>query len=206
MEIFIILIQVFFISLTGVMAPGPLTVITVGKGLYNPHAGVLISIGHAIVEIPIIVFIFLTFKFLVIPEIVKSIIFFIGAFFLLFSAVSLLKQAKQNIGDYKNLNYSSIFSGMLLSFGNPYFLIWWLTTGAMLILKVVKFKLGGFILFVITHLFCDFSWLYFLSIFSFNSKKILGVKFQKVLIYLCVFGLLFFGVKFIFDGFYSLKN
>jgi len=46
------------ISLSGVMAPGPITAVTIGKGSKSPYAGALIAIGHGIVEFPLMVAIF----------------------------------------------------------------------------------------------------------------------------------------------------
>jgi hypothetical protein len=43
------------ISLTGVMAPGPLAAVTVGKGSKAPHAGALVAVGHAVVEFPLMI-------------------------------------------------------------------------------------------------------------------------------------------------------
>lgn len=52
------LLEASLISLSGVMAPGPLTTVTVGKGSRSPHAGGLVAIGHGIVEFPLMIFIF----------------------------------------------------------------------------------------------------------------------------------------------------
>jgi hypothetical protein len=38
--------EVVVISLSGVMAPGPISAAAVGKGSGTPHAGALIAIGH----------------------------------------------------------------------------------------------------------------------------------------------------------------
>ena len=50
---------VVLISASGVIAPGPLFATAVARGIDDPRAGLKISLGHAIVEMPLILTIFL---------------------------------------------------------------------------------------------------------------------------------------------------
>jgi hypothetical protein len=45
------------VSLSGVMAPGPLATSTLAAGMQRRHAGAWIAVGHAIVEIPLMLLI-----------------------------------------------------------------------------------------------------------------------------------------------------
>jgi len=58
---FVFLSTVILISFSGVASPGPLTAVTIAKGLQNKYNGILISIGHGIVELPLIFFIYFGF-------------------------------------------------------------------------------------------------------------------------------------------------
>ena len=51
------LFKAVVISLSGVMAPGPVTAATVAAGTRRRHAGGLIALGHGVVELPLIVLI-----------------------------------------------------------------------------------------------------------------------------------------------------
>jgi len=51
------LLEAVLISLSGVIAPGPVTAVTVGKGTKSPHAGAIIALGHGVVEIPLVILI-----------------------------------------------------------------------------------------------------------------------------------------------------
>jgi len=53
MSLFAFLFEAVLISLSGVMAPGPLATIAVGKGNESPHAGAFVAVGHGIVEFPL---------------------------------------------------------------------------------------------------------------------------------------------------------
>ena len=48
------LLETVLISLSGVMMPGPITAVSIGKGSESPHAGAKIAVGHGIVEFPLI--------------------------------------------------------------------------------------------------------------------------------------------------------
>ncbi len=49
---YLFLISVVSISLSGVMAPGPVFAVAIAKGSEDKTAGFLISLGHGIVEFP----------------------------------------------------------------------------------------------------------------------------------------------------------
>ena len=45
---------VILTSLSGVMAPGPMFAVTLAKSLKSPWAGLLVSLGHAVIEVPLL--------------------------------------------------------------------------------------------------------------------------------------------------------
>ncbi len=52
---FAFLLQAVLISLSGVMAPGPMTAAAIESGTRRWHAGIFLALGHAIVKIPLII-------------------------------------------------------------------------------------------------------------------------------------------------------
>ena len=52
-ETILFLFQAMIISLSGVMAPGPITAATIAAGTKSRHSGALIAVGHGIVEFPL---------------------------------------------------------------------------------------------------------------------------------------------------------
>lgn len=88
------LIQAFIISLTGVMAPGPVTAVTVGAGTRSPHAGALVAIGHGIIEFPLMVLIYFGLGHVLSMGYVKAAVFTLGGLFLLFMGIDMLKSIR----------------------------------------------------------------------------------------------------------------
>jgi len=194
------LIEAVLISLSGVMAPGPITAVTVSKGTKSPHAGAIIALGHGIVEIPLMILILYGFgEILKIPYI-KAIIGLLGGLFLLKMGINLLQGIKQAKIDSSNDPHSPLMAGIILSLANPYFLIWWATIGSILIFRSITFGLLGFVIFMILHWSCDFFWCYFLSALSFKGGQFFGKRLQQVLFAICGVFLLFFSSKFIYDA------
>ena len=70
-------------------------------------------------------------------------------------------------------------AGIVLSLGNVYFLLWWVTVGASLITKAVTFGVGGVVLFAVVHWLCDLGWYYFLSAATYRGGRVLGPRFLK---------------------------
>ena len=59
MELVLFLGKVIMISLSGVMAPGPVTAVVIASGARNRYAGILMALGHGIVEFPLMIVIVL---------------------------------------------------------------------------------------------------------------------------------------------------
>ncbi|MHC4529410.1 MAG: LysE family transporter, partial [Planctomycetota bacterium] len=59
MDLLLFLLQVFVISFSGAMQPGPVTATVITLGARNRYAGALLALGHAIIELPIMILIML---------------------------------------------------------------------------------------------------------------------------------------------------
>ncbi len=194
------LLQTVIISLTGVMAPGPITAVTVGTGTKNPHAGALVAVGHGIVEFPLMALIYYGLGHVLSLNPVRASIFSLGGLFLLLMGFDMLRSIKTAGPAGNNYSKTPIAAGMLLSMGNAYFLIWWATVGASLITKAVSFGIFGTMIFALVHWSCDLVWLYFLSAVAYKGRTIIGIKFQKIVFAVCGVFLLGFSVLFITDA------
>ena len=194
------LLEAVLISLSGVMAPGPVTAVAVSKGTKSPHAGAFIALGHGMVEIPLMVLILYGFGDILKITYIKAIIGLLGGLFLLKIGLDLLQGIKQAKIDSSNDPHSPLMAGIILSLANPYFLIWWATIGSILIFRSITFGLLGFAIFMVLHWSCDFFWCYFLSALSFKGGQFFGKRLQQVLFLICGIFLLFFSSKFIYDA------
>jgi len=198
--IFSFLATVVLISLSGVMAPGPITAATIALGARSRYAGLLIAIGHGLIEVPLIFLITLGLgKFLEFKN-VRIIIASAGAAFLIWMALGMLKNLKEQDPTAKYKNSSPLVAGMILSASNPYLLVWWATVGLTLIAKARLLGITAFALFAVVHWLCDLLWLNALAWASFKGTHLLSGKLQRVVLCFCAAALICFGVKFIHDA------
>ena len=193
-------IMVVTVSLSGVLMPGPVTAVCVARGAKSPHAGALVSLGHGVIEFPLMAVIFLGARalFQLVP--VRIGIGLAGGLVLLGMGIGMLKDYKKVAAPEEDLDSkarSPLLAGLFLSAANPYFLVWWATAGAALIDKSIAFGLLGFLVLAVSHWLCDFAWFYFLSALSFRGGRFFGRKLQQGVFIICGIILLYFSGSFI---------
>jgi len=200
------LIKAFIISFSGVMQPGPITAAAINLGMKNRFVGFTIALGHGIIELPLMILIILGLKQFLQLTLTQIIIGMAGGVVLLIMAVSMIKSVKTptSSDDYKPLRNNPVFTGIILSASNPYFLIWWATIGLALATTAVEFGLWAFLLFAVVHWSVDCIWLLLLSWASHKGTQIFGAKLRKIVSLLCAFALIFFALFFLKDAFTKL--
>jgi len=195
------LLQVVIISLSGVVAPGPVTAATLAAGTRSRHAGGLIALGHIIVECPIIVLIMAGMSSLFVNKGINIGINLVGGLFLLLMAVQILKAIGKTDTAANNLDARNpIWMGIVLTGGNPYALFWWVTIGFTLVTRAVELGVLALMLFAIVHWLCDLLWLEALSFTSFKGTRLFGHRSQKIVLAVCSCLMFIIGAAFIIDA------
>ena len=204
MSFLVFLSGAIVISLSGVLAPGPVTAVTIGKGNDSPHSGAWIAVGHGIVEVPLMILLALGIGRFLASAWLKTTLGVLGGLFLIFMAVGLLRGIRGQTSNPSRFSGSPILAGILLSLSSPFFFMWWATIGAALILQSWAFGIVGFIALCASHWLCDFIWSYFLSALSFAGGQFFGRRFQQVVFGVCGMALLVFGGWFLYNAASSL--
>ena len=168
-------------------------------GTKNRWAGTLLAIGHGIIEFPLMVGIVLGLgEYFQMPKF-QIIIGLLGGIFLLIMGIQTLRNLKAGADtEPKALAGKPIAAGIILSAGNPYFLIWWATAGLSLAEKASPLGTLAFVLFALTHWSVDLVWLQLLSWSSYKGSTLLGKAGLKKVLIFCAIALLGFGLYFIY--------
>jgi threonine/homoserine/homoserine lactone efflux protein len=195
-----IILSVIVISLSGVMTPGPMFAVTVAKSYRSPWAGVQISLGHAVVEVPIILLIYFGFSRFFENNIVQIVLSIIGGAMIIWMGISMFRARREVVDSGKDLAYGGVTAGIIMSISNPFFLLWWATVGITLVMKFVEFGTVGLPVFIMTHWTCDLIWLSIVSLVIYRTKTLWGKKFQTAIFVVCSLLLLGFGAWFIVSG------
>jgi len=201
MPLTIIFISSFVVTFSGALAPGPLLVITIDQSIKKGAiAGPLIVLGHAILEIVILVLLLYGIKNFL-SSILMKLIFLSGAFILIFMAGNLFfrKSFEEERGKVLK-KQNTVILGIIGSLSNPYWTIWWLTIGAGLLIQSKTQKFAGICAFFTGHILADFLWYWFVSFSVSKGRRFLNEKAYRIVSAVCSLFLLvlagFFIVKF----------
>jgi threonine/homoserine/homoserine lactone efflux protein len=200
MSFLFFLVETVVISLSGVMAPGPMTAATVGKAGESPHAGAMLSLGHALIEFPLVFALWLGAGTVLVLTPVKIGLGALGGAVMIWMSWGMLRSFRDVRLENTATKHSSLHAGIMLSAGNPYFLLWWVTVGGALIIRATEFGIPGLLAFAVVHWTCDLLWLYALSAAVYRGGMVFGQRFQKIVSLLCAIFLLLFGLRFVFDA------
>ncbi len=195
-----LLFTVTAISLTGVMAPGPVTAVTVTKGAARKEAGALIAVGHGIVEVPVILLIGLGFAAFMGAPVVKAVVGVLGGGVLVWMGVGMLRTKPQAFEERREVARGCIVAGLTTTVANPYWFVWWATIGAALVASAGTWGVVGLAAFALTHWLCDLGWLSFLSWGVFTSRRLWTSAVYRGILVLSGAVLLGFGAYFLVTG------
>ena len=182
------------------MVPGPMFAVTVAKGYRSPSAGVLVALGHALVEVPLMLLVYFGLATFFERDMIRFSFNIAGGAILLYMGAKMFKSRGEVVKEGRDLPYNSIVAGVITSLFNPLFLLWWATIGAALIIKSAAFGLTGFALLVPIHWLCDLLWLSFVSLFVYRTRHLWGKRLNQIVFTLCSLLLVGFGVWFILSG------
>ena len=199
-EIFGFLGLVIVISASGVMSPGPLFAANVMYGLREGKiSGIKMAIGHTIVEFPLILLLGVGyFSIESIPEI-RTVITILGAIGLFgFAILQIRSVTKQKFSLETKSGQGPIVTGILLSALNPFFIIWWLTIGLVLISESIQnFGILGIVILFLFHIWMDYVWLFTIAALSSKAKNYLSKRNFKIIIIGLSIMLIYFGIEFL---------
>jgi len=195
-----ILLSVIVISFSGVMMPGPMTAVTLAKSYKSPWAGVWISLGHAVIEVPLILLIYFGFAQFFQNSAVRLALSVAGSGMIVWLGISMFRARNEVVRRGKDLPYNSFVAGILATGFNPFFLVWWATIGSMLIMRILEFGTAGLIIFTLVHWLCDLAWLTLISNVVYRTHTLWGQRLQVWLFIACSLLLIGFGLWFLISG------
>jgi len=210
-------IAVFFFSFSmavgAVLTPGPVTTTIISQ---SPRlgwiTGLLVSIGHALIELVIVVLITMGLSNILGAPSVQIAIALLGGLLLLYMGCSMLigavkgKMVLPEKDDTKEkLSYGRLLTlGVLTSLSNPFWYAWWMTVAAVYLLEA---KTVGWVIvtgFYLGHISADFVWNLLLSTVIGSGKKMMTNKVYASLISLCAGYLIFLAFKFLLAGYQGI--
>ena len=206
MHLVLFLFKVFIISFSGAIQPGPVTAATIALSSRYKYAGGFLALGHAIIEFPLMILIVLGMDIFLKSVSTQIVIGLAGGVFLLIIGIRMWSSL--NAVNYQTTTQYTItrplLAGLVLSAGNPYFLLWWATVGLALATEARTLGIWAFVLFTIAHWLCDFIWLQALSWANYKGSILLSPQNQHRLLKICSIALFGFGLFFVYNSIKTL--
>jgi threonine/homoserine/homoserine lactone efflux protein len=187
-EVVIVLAGWFVVSLSGALAPGPLSAAVIQQASKRGRLhGILPMVGHSLVELVIVVAIILGVNSAALDPYTDILMGVGGVIIIMFGFVALRDYKQEAIESEvvkkEELSASSALGattqGALVSIFSPYFLLWWIAAGFTAItylLESVEWSLGAVLiagtLIYFTHISTDLLFGAFLSVgATYSSEK-----------------------------------
>ncbi|MFW9906160.1 MAG: LysE family transporter [Candidatus Thorarchaeota archaeon] len=217
MNFFEIFLLSFLVALSGSLSPGPLLTYTIYKAVQSGRKayliGLLIWIGHAIIEFVLMLILLIGLSPFITDRSVVIIIGILGGGILIFFGGSLLRDIwlkeldlnfltseientdVQNISKRTDLIQQPTLGGVLVSMSNPYWWIWWAVIGLNFMTQfavgVLNIEFWGFFL---GHELGDFlTYVSIAAILGF-SNKLISKRIYLGILFACSAFMIFFGL------------
>jgi threonine/homoserine/homoserine lactone efflux protein len=201
---YLFLSSVLLISLSGVLMPGPLFAVTIKRATKSKAAGVLIAIGHGLVEFPLMFLILIILSQVSIPNLVQTAVGLVGGLLMIFMGVQAFRNRNKEEQTMTGLKRDSIIAGAYTTAANAGFILWWLTIGTTLILNAKLFGLAGFTVFAGVHWLTDVAWYAAVAFLIFKSQRFWTKRTHSVITLFCVAVFVGFGLYFLVSAVWSL--
>jgi len=201
------IVTVVLVTASGALAPGPLFFGLLMQGSKEgARAGFSCAIGHTIVEFPLVLALAIGLLAAASQPLVKIGIGLMGGIGLIgFGVLQLYETLKSKEDGEPNktprLPTNSLMLGLVLTGLNPYFILWWLTIGSVLVVQALAFAaIVGVLLMYVAHVWMDYAFLTGIAHLAKKGRSIVGSRYYRVV--LVAFGLILigYGFKFLIDA------
>ncbi len=206
MDLLNFVVTVIVLTASGALAPGPLFFITISHGARSgAKSGFVFSIAHTLVEFSLVMLLAGGLLTVANEPSVKLIVGVAGgAVLLVFGALQIrgaIKSRFDESGSEGVATRNLLLIGLIFTGLNPFFVVWWLTVGASLILVALEIaSFAGVVFMYGCHVWMDYVWLTVVAHFSKMGTNVVGLKWYRIV--MAVFGavLIYFGLTFLINS------
>lgn len=208
MDIFLIFFTSLFVGLSGAVMPGPLLSVNIyGTLRAGVKGGLLTIVGHSLIEIPVIIFLFIEPKQFLSYQ---GVIGMFGGCILIGMGIIMLRSAKrinlefETTTSSKNKHY--VLHGILASISNPYWYLWWATIGFSSYFNISE-QTGIYEprVFYLGHISADFVWYGLITLLIAKGVRRINQKSYRLIILILGIFLTLLGAYFVYFGINKMR-
>lgn len=207
MELASIFFYSFAVGFTGAIMPGPLLIVDITETPRNGwKTGPIISTGHAIAEIAVVLILVLGVAAFARDGSALRFIGIVGGLALIGMGIMMaydlmtgrINYAGESVSPHKSRKLAVM--GITATLTNPYWFIWWATIGLSLVVESQSFGWIGPTVFYFGHILSDFVWYTFVSVLLWTGRSLLVGPLFKTIISVCALFLIILGGRFMFKA------
>lgn len=197
------------VGLSGAMMPGPLLTAAIAESAQRGFwAGPLIVLGHAILELVLILALLAGLSAFITQSSVGLVISLVGGAFLLYLGFTMVRDTLAGRvaieTDVSSENPAKLMhpvtAGIFISLSNPFWIIWWATIGLSYLTLAMKNGPIGIAAFYSGHIMADLMWYSMISGLVAGGKRFINQKVYTIILLICGLFLISLGVYFIYSG------
>jgi threonine/homoserine/homoserine lactone efflux protein len=206
MSLLALFLSSFWVGFSGALMPGPLLTVDIAESTRKGFwAGPILTGGHAIAELVVVIALAVGLSALLASEIALKIIGILGGLALVLMGGAMMHDIirKKISFDPDQPGSSSgllVGKGITASLSNPYWFVWWATVGSAFLSDSLVHGPVGPVVFYFGHIMSDLVWYTFVSFTIASGRRLLAGKPYYVLITICALFLLFIGARFIIEA------
>jgi len=203
-----VFVTALVMGFSGAMMPGPVTVVLGEHALKKGfRASPLITLGHGIMELTLVLLLFFGLGRFLALEAVAGAIGLVGGAVLAWMALGMIRSGLAGTMSLEGAaprgpaaagSTGSVLAGVVATAANPYWYLWWGTVGAAYMALTREHGLQGALAFFGGHLLADFLWLSFLALVLVTGKRLITDRVYNGL--LVVFGVFLGGLALYFTS------
>jgi threonine/homoserine/homoserine lactone efflux protein len=215
MELLLLAGSWWIVGFSGAMMPGPVTTLVVTESARRGFiAGPLITLGHVLLELAMVVALFFGLGDLLKQNIVAGFIGLLGGLFLLWMGFDIVRSAWLGKVSFNTVQRASgastsshpVVAGILTSLSNPYWLLWWATVGAASLITFRAFGLAGVIAFYIGHTLADWVWNNIVAFVVATGRRVMTDQIYRGILVVCGAFLIALSFYFVSSGVSFLRG
>jgi threonine/homoserine/homoserine lactone efflux protein len=215
MELILQTIQWWIIGFSGAAMPGPVTAYIVSETTRRGFiAGPLITIGHVLLELAMVMALFFGLRDVLNQNWVAGGIGIIGGLVLLWMGIDIVKSAwRGNLSlswsastPNSGVSHNPILGGIVTSIFNPYWYLWWATVGAAYLVTFRAFGIGGIIAFYFGHTLADWVWNNLVAFVVASGRQVLSHNAYRSILIVCGAFMIAMSVYFVSSGVNFLRG
>jgi len=210
MEVGALFVTAFIVGLSGAMMPGPLLTTAIAESIRRGFwAGPQIVLGHALLELALVLALLGGLASFLVRNDVFTVIAFLGGAFLIFMGFTMSRDAwggrisleEVEASGHREVRIHPVIAGITVSFANPFWHVWWATTGLYFISMAMKSGTIGLASFYSGHIAADLAWYSLVALAVTGGRRFINQTVYNYILVTCGIFLLGLGFYFIYSGF-----